>query len=151
MTDLRLSPASQAIIESHAAACYPREACGFVITRGGAEEVVCIRNVQNERHAADPSLRDARTAYTMGADAVPILTGHERGDLVIRAIFHSHPDHDAYFSAEDRKQATVWDEPSYPDAGQIVVSVRSGSVKATKAFAWDAAARDYVEVPFVVV
>jgi proteasome lid subunit RPN8/RPN11 len=150
MTELRISKTSQAIIEAHAAACYPNEACGFVITRARNEELVCVRNIQNERHAADPSLRDARTAYTMGTDAVPILTGHERGDLVIRAIFHSHPDHDAYFSAEDRKQATVWDEPSYPDAGQIVVSVRQGVVKVAKAFAWDAVARDYVEVPFIV-
>jgi proteasome lid subunit RPN8/RPN11 len=147
---LRITAASQAAIAAHAAAGYPDEACGFVVQRAGAEEVVPVANVQNERHAADPTLRDARTAYTMGKDAVPIVTGHERGDLVIHAIFHSHPDHDAYFSAEDRKQATVWDEPSYPDAGQIVVSVRDGEVKAMKAFAWDAALRDYREVALVV-
>ncbi|HUI24884.1 MAG TPA: Mov34/MPN/PAD-1 family protein [Candidatus Kryptonia bacterium] len=150
MTELRIQAASRAAIEAHAAACYPHEACGFVVERDGVEEVVCVTNIQNERHAADPSLRDARTAYTMGKEAVPILTGHARGDLVIRAIFHSHPDHDAYFSAEDRKQATVWDEPSYPDAGQIVISVREGVAKAAKAFAWDAAARDYVDVQLVV-
>lgn len=150
MNELRIAAASRAALEAHAAACYPFEACGFVIHRAGRQEVVPVANIQNERHQADPTLRDARTAYTMGKDAVPILTGHEKGALVIHAIFHSHPDHDAYFSAEDRKQATVWDEPSYPDAGQIVVSVRSGEVKATKAFAWDEAARDYHEVPLVV-
>jgi len=146
---LRIAAPSRAAIEAHAAACYPNEACGFVIERDGREEVVCVTNIQNERHAADPSLRDARTAYTMGKEAIPILTGHERGELVVRAIFHSHPDHDAYFSAEDRKQATVWDEPSYPDAGQIVVSVRAGTVKAAKAFGWDAAKRDYVEIELI--
>jgi len=150
MTELHIQTASRAAIEAYAAACYPYEACGFVVERNGNEEVVRVTNIQNERHAADPALRDARTAYTMGKEAVPILTGHERGDLIIRAIFHSHPDHDAYFSAEDRKQATVWDEPSYPDAGQIVVSVREGVVKAAKAFAWDAAVRDYVEIPLTV-
>lgn len=150
MTELRIRAASRAVIDAHAVACYPNEACGLVIERNGCEEVVCVSNIQNQRHAADPSLRDARTAYTMGKEAVPILTGHERGDLVIRAIFHSHPDHDAYFSTEDRKQATVWDEPSYPDAGQIVISVREGVVKAAKAFAWDAAARDYAEIRFIV-
>ena len=150
MTELRIQATSRVAIEAHASACYPHEACGFVLERNGREEVVCVTNIQNERHAADPSLRDARTAYTMGKEAAPILTGHGRGALVIRAIFHSHPDHDAYFSAEDRKQATVWDEPSYPDAGQIVVSVREGVVKAAKAFAWDAAVRDYVEIPLTV-
>jgi proteasome lid subunit RPN8/RPN11 len=138
---------SRAAIEAHAARCFPDEACGFVIERGGGEEVVPVTNVQNVRHAADPTLRDARTAYTMGKEAAPILNGHERKDLVIRAIFHSHPNHDAYFSSEDRKQATVWDEPSYPEAGQIVVSVYGGAVKDVKAFVWDPVRRDYVEVP----
>ena len=150
VNELQITSRSRAAIEAHAAACYPEEACGFVVDREGREEVVPVRNVQNERRAADPTLRDARTAYTMGQEAVPVLTGHERGELVIRAIFHSHPDHDAYFSAEDRAQATVWDEPSYPEAGQIVISVRGGEVKATKAFAWDPSARDYREIPFVV-
>ena len=150
MNELRIKSASRAAIEAHAAACYPDEACGFVVDRNGNEEVVPVRNVQNERHVADPTLRDARTAYTMGKEAVPVLTGHERGELVIRAIFHSHPDHDAYFSAEDRAQATVWDEPSYPEAAQIVISLRGGKVKATKAFAWEPSARDYLEIPFVV-
>jgi proteasome lid subunit RPN8/RPN11 len=150
VTELHINAANRAAIEAHAAACYPHEACGFVIDRSGREEVVCVSNIQNQRHAADPTLRDARTAYTMGPEAVPILTGHERRALVIRAIFHSHPDHDAYFSAEDRKQATVWDEPSYPDAGQIVISVRNGEVKGAKAFAWDADVRDYVDVPLIV-
>jgi len=148
--ELCITAASRAAIEEHAVACYPEEACGFVVDRDGREEVVPVRNIQNERHAADPTLRDARTAYTMGMEAVPILTGHERGALAIRAIFHSHPDHDAYFSAEDRAQATVWDEPSYPTAGQIVVSVRGGEVRAAKAFAWDPVARDYVEIPLAV-
>jgi proteasome lid subunit RPN8/RPN11 len=66
---------------------------------------------------------------------------------VIRAIYHSHPQHAAYFSAEDKKQATVWDEPSYPDATQIVVSVIDGEVREIKAFRWQEAARDFVEVP----
>jgi proteasome lid subunit RPN8/RPN11 len=86
----------------------------------------------------------------MGPDAVPILVGHERGTLTIRAIYHSHPQHAAYFSAEDKMQATVWDEPSYPDAAQIVVSVIDGTVRDAKAFRWDAAAADFVEVPLEV-
>jgi [CysO sulfur-carrier protein]-S-L-cysteine hydrolase len=147
VNELHITQASRATIEAHASACYPEEGCGFVVERDGQEAVMPVANIQNQRHAADPTLRDARTAYTMGKEAAPILTGHERGELIIRAIFHSHPDHDAYFSAEDRKQATVWDEPSYPEAGQIVISVRGAEVKAMKAFAWDASARDYVEIP----
>ncbi len=128
---------------------FPHEACGFVVQRGTAPlEVVCVTNIQNQRHAEDPERvpRTAETAYTMGPEAAPVLIDHDRGRLVIRAIYHSHPQHASYFSAEDRAQATVWDEPSYPDAAQIVVSVIDREVKDAKAFRWDGALRDFVEV-----
>lgn len=134
---------------AHARAAYPDECCGFVIQRGGALEAVRVSNIQNAKHAEDPTRfsRTAATAYTMGPEAVPILIAHDRGELVIHALYHSHPQHAAYFSAEDRAQATVWDEPSYPEAAQIVVSVIDGEVRDAKAFRWSTAERDYVEVP----
>ncbi len=141
-----------AALQTHAAEAFPDEACGFVVERDGQLEAVPVRNVQNERHAADPQRfpRTAATAYTMGDDAVPILQGHDRGTLTIRVIYHSHPQHAAYFSAEDKQQATVWDEPSYPDAMQVVISVIDGTVRDAKAFRWQEAARDFVEVPLEV-
>lgn len=141
-----------AALHAHAASTYPDECCGFIITRHGRDEVVRVSNVQNELHAKDTVQfpRTAAIAYTMGSEAAPILMGAERGELTLRAIFHSHPDHDAYFSAEDRTQAFGgWDEPNYPDAAQLVISVRAGTVRATKAFVWDAAVRDFVEVEIV--
>ena len=133
---------------AHAVASFPEECCGFVVERDGQLAVVRVSNVQNERHAADPEQfpRTAATAYTMGPEAAPVLVDHDRGRLAIRAIYHSHPQHAAYFSAEDKKQATAWDEPSYPEAAQIVVSVINGKVREVKAFCWDASARDFVEV-----
>jgi [CysO sulfur-carrier protein]-S-L-cysteine hydrolase len=147
-----VSKASLAALHAHACATYPDECCGMIITRNGREEVVRVANIQNELHAQDPQQfpRTAAIAYTMGREAAPILMGVERGDLTLRAIYHSHPEHEAYFSAEDRKQALGgWDEPNYPQAAQIVVSVRDRAVHATKAFAWDETARDYVEVPLI--
>ena len=136
-------------ILADARAAFPHEACGFIVERGGRTEVVRVTNVQNDKHAENPEAfpRTAEIAYSMGPEAVPILIGHDRGELVIRAIYHSHPQHAAYFSAEDKKQATVWDEPSYPDATQIVVSVIDGEVRDVKAFRWQEAARDFLEVP----
>lgn len=143
-----LSQASLAAIQAHARETYPDECCGMIIERDAREEVVRVSNIQNELHAQDPEQfpRTAAIAYTMGPEAAPILLGAERGALRLRAIYHSHPEHEAYFSEEDRKQAFGgWDEPNYPDAGQIVMSVRNREVWATKAFVWDAVARDYVE------
>lgn len=146
---LQLTKAHRDAINADAKSSFPNEACGFIIERGGRTEVVRVTNVQNDKHAENPEAfpRTAEIAYTMGPEAAPILVGHDRGELVIRAIYHSHPQHAAYFSAEDKKQATVWDEPSYPDAAQIVMSVIDGEVRDMKAFRWDEAKRDFLEVP----
>ena len=135
-------------LQEHARATFPEECCGIVVERQEQLAVVRVTNVQNERHAAHPEQfpRTAATAYTMGPEAAPVLVDHDRGRLTIRAIYHSHPQHAAYFSAEDKRQATVWDEPSYPDAVQIVLSVIDGTVRDVKAFRWDEATRDFVGV-----
>jgi proteasome lid subunit RPN8/RPN11 len=132
----------------HAAETFPEECCGLLVERDGSLEVVRVTNVQNEKHAENPEAfpRTAEIAYTMGPEAAPILVAHERGDLVLRAFYHSHPQHDAYFSEEDKKQATVWEEPSYPDAAQIVISIYDREVKKAKAFRWDDRARDFTEI-----
>jgi proteasome lid subunit RPN8/RPN11 len=138
-------------LAAHALETFPEECCGVVVDRRGSVEAVRVTNVQNEKHGADPERfpRTATTAYTMGPEAAPVLIDHERGRLRIVAFYHSHPQHDSYFSAEDRKQATVWDEPSYPDAGQIVVSVYDRRVKEAKAFRWNEERRDFAEVELV--
>ena len=146
---LTITHASLDALHAHACEAYPEECCGMIIERDGREEVVRVTNIQNQLHAQDPGQfpRTAAIAYTMGPEAAPVLLAAERGELQLRAIYHSHPDHDAYFSAEDRTQALGgWDEPNYPAAVQIVMSVRQRTVKGTKAFAWGAARRDFVEV-----
>ena len=144
-----VSRASLQALHAHACETYPDECCGMLVERDGREEVVRVTNMQNELHARDPEQypRTAAIAYTMGPESAPILIAAERGELRLRAFYHSHPEHEAYFSAEDKRQATVWDEPSYPDAAQIVLSVIDGAVRDVKAFGWDEAARDFVEMP----
>ena len=136
-------------LEAHARSTFPEECCGMVVERAGQLSVVRVTNVQNAKHAENPDQfpRTAAIAYTMGPEAAPVLVDHERGRLAIRVFYHSHPQHGAYFSAEDKRQATVWDEPSYPDAAQIVLSVIDGDVRDMQAFRWDEAARDFLPVP----
>ena len=52
----------------------------------------------------------------------------------------------AYFSGEDRARAMFVDEPLYPDIAWVVVS-DSRQVGEARAFRWDEAQRDFVEVP----
>jgi proteasome lid subunit RPN8/RPN11 len=125
---------------AHARETYPDECCGVLI--GGADgsvHVARVRNVQDQMHAEDPQRypRTARTAYSGHPGDLRVAL--ERADAPghrLLAFYHSHPDHDAYFSKEDMLQATPFGEPSYPDALQIVISIYERRLKEIKAFAW---------------
>jgi len=128
---------------------FPFECCGFIIGEA-SDEVRPIRNIQNERHAADPAMfqRDARTAYLMEPkEQLAVLQEIDRLKLKLKAVYHSHPDHEAYFSATDRAQACSFDptEPDYPETAYIVMSVRGGKFAGAAAFVWDTEQRDFVE------
>jgi proteasome lid subunit RPN8/RPN11 len=134
----------------HALDSYPDECCGVVVgTDAQDETVVRIRNIQDEMHAADPERypRTARTAYAGDpADLKAALDVAERPGGSLRAFYHSHPDHAAYFSEEDVRQATPFGEPSYPQALQIVISVDEREVRDVKAFAWSDESSTYQPV-----
>lgn len=140
----------------HARAAYPDECCGVIVGPPAGESngdprrlrVHLLRNLQNEMHAKDPGSypRTARRAFLIDPFALEriLREARERGE-VLRAIFHSHPDEDAYFSREDRDAAVPFgDVPSYPEAAHIVMSVREGQVRGAKVFRWDAGAKDFV-------
>ncbi len=147
----------------HAKGEFPDECCGIILSDGTREFVRKCRNVQNERHAKDPDRypRDARTAYLMAEDDLNKI--HQEGrdkKRQIKVLYHSHPNHDAYFSEKDKADATWGDwGPTYPGAVYLVVSVydwrrfylwlleKLGLVKTAKAFAWNEDDTDFVEVP----
>ncbi|MBF6561122.1 MAG: M67 family metallopeptidase [Candidatus Binataceae bacterium] len=130
---------------------FPDECCGFIIGAGADEEVRPIRNIQNARHAENPAAfaRDARTAFLMEPkEHLAVLTEVDRRKLRLAAVYHSHPEHDAYFSATDRAQACLFDpaEPDYPETLHIVLSIRGGKFARAAAFAWNAALKDFAEI-----
>ena len=146
---IRLTEAAVAAVAAHARETWPEECCGVVLGGGRGDRVHRIPNVQNRLHARDPETfpRDARTAYTMDPGALEaVLEQAERSGLSLKAFYHSHPDHDAYFSDEDRACAAPFGEPTYPDAAQVVVSVRNGEVAGMAVYVWDPQAGDFVEV-----
>jgi [CysO sulfur-carrier protein]-S-L-cysteine hydrolase len=128
---------------------FPFECCGFII--GDSPDAVRpIRNIQNEKHAADPAMfrRDARTAYLMDPkEQLAVFQEIDRRKLKLKAVYHSHPDHDAYFSATDRAQACSFDpaEPDYPETAYIVMSVRGGKFANAAAFVWDVEQKGFAE------
>ncbi len=132
----------------HAQDTFPDECCGAILTRDGQAEVRRIDNIQNAMHTKDAETypRDAATAYFMQPTQVlAVMQEADSGNAELTAWYHSHPDHDAYFSAEDKRQAMFGDEPAYPETAYLVVSVYDREVYTIKAFRWDEARRDFVE------
>ena len=136
---------------THARATHPEECCGALVRRAGKTEVWRFENVQNELHRRDPAgnPRTAVTAYALGRRDLERVDAACAGDPAIgtlAAIYHSHTKVGAYFSGEDRARAMFVDEPLYPEIAWVVVS-DSREPGEVRAFRWDEARRDFVEVP----
>ena len=132
----------------HAQEIFPDECCGAILTRDGKAEVRRITNVQNAMHDKDPETypRDATIAYFMEPkELLAVIQEADKSGVELSAFYHSHPNHDAYFSAEDKLQAMFGDEPSYPDTAYVVVSIYDRQVRTMKAFVWDDGRKDFVE------
>ncbi|MBI3302115.1 MAG: M67 family metallopeptidase [Deltaproteobacteria bacterium] len=133
----------------HAQDTFPEECCGAILSRaGGEEEVRRITNIQNVMHAKDPQRypRNATTAYLWDPkEYQEVLKEVDSGKVTIKTFYHSHPNHDAYFSAEDKALAMFGDEPSYPDTAYLVISLYDCEVRAIRAYVWDEGKKDFVE------
>jgi proteasome lid subunit RPN8/RPN11 len=150
MTTFRLPRAAYAAMAARAETDYPEETCGFAFGTGEALEVVPMRNVQNQLHAADPQRypRDARTAYRFDdTELFRVLREKEDAGVPLAAIYHSHPNAAAYFSETDSSEAAPLGEPSYPGVVYLVFSVLRGKVADLKAFDWSGREGKYEEVP----
>ena len=146
-------------MRKHAVEGFPEEVCGVVFASPDGQVVRRLKNVQNELHAQDPEQnpRTATTAYCMDSRELFEIEKQAREPGWSIAIFyHSHPQHDAYFSPTDKGQASYTDPidgtrgPNYPGATWMVVSVYDREVRDAQAYVWDDAAQDFVASPFTV-
>ena len=135
---------------------YPAECCG--ILSAAADSALSqphrCENIQDRLHAEDPEQypRDARIAYFIDhGEQYRIIAAAERAGGRVTGFYHSHIDCGAYFSDEDCERTMVWDEPAYPEAVYLVVSVHADGVRGHKAFLWHEASRTYREVEVEVV
>ena len=145
-----MSEAAWADISRHAAESFPEECCGIVVQHAIKDEVCRLENIQNRLHALDPETypRQATIAYAMDPKELErMIDKATAAGATVKAFYHSHPNHEAYFSAEDKAFATPFGEPTFPDAAQIVVSIYDRSVKRMAVFTWDSRAHDFLEIP----
>lgn len=152
LTALTLTPKAWEEISRHAVEAFPEECCGVIFNRAGRDEVHRLKNIQNQLHALDAQTypRDATIAYAMDPlELERVLKEAEATGARLKAFYHSHPGHQAYFSEEDKTFATPFGEPTYPESAQIVISVYDRTVRRIAAYAWTPEKGDYVEIPII--
>src|SRR6266542_6237945 len=136
-------------ISRHAQETFPEECCGVVLSAAGLDYVHRLKNIQNKLHALDPLTypRTAAIAYAMDPlELESVIAKGEAGSHKLKAFYHSHPDHDAYFSDEDKAFASPFGEPTFPGTAQLVVAVYDRAVKEMCAFAWSDQEKDFIKV-----
>ena len=139
-------------IHKHALKEYPFECCGIIAGSTETKDndiLFCCTNIQNKLHKMDPKTysRDAKTAYNIDPrELFKVLSEIESKGMTLKTFYHSHPDHDAYFSDEDKKMALFDGEPTYPDAKHLVVSVYNNIVKGVALFGWNPKTRSFEKV-----
>ena len=141
-------------IHLHAVEEYPHECCGIVV--GNPDDnrdnvVYRCENIQNKLHEKDPEnfTRDARTAYNISAlELQKLLSEASSKGWVFKVLYHSHPEHDAYFSQEDMRMALFDGEtPIYPGTQYLVVSVYSEKVRDQALFGWNSETKTFERNP----
>ena len=145
---MSVTPEELAQIRAQAEAEYPGECCGVILERGAERLLFRCRNIQNALHERDPIRhpRDARTAYYIDPADLLAIGRREAEGYRVGVIYHSHIDTGAYFSETDKRNALMADEPTYPDARYVVVSVLSGRFVAASTYAWNGEQRDFLPV-----
>ncbi len=128
------------VLDAVARACEAepsREACGFVVRRGGALEVVVVPNAADALHASDPASfpRTSRDGYVMDARAqLRIFRELDATGARIVAVWHSHVEAGAWFSEKDRSDAVIEGQPVLPGVEYLVFAVRGGRVAERRRF-----------------
>ena len=138
-------------IFEQAQAQYPHECCGMILgPKENPKVLTALRpcqNVQDEYHAKDPVNfpRTAETAYFMDPrELLEIQKSARDSGQAIRVLYHSHVDHGAYFSEEDKRVALQEGEPAWPGVSYLVVSVIQGQAKDHHLFCWDPHKKDFL-------
>jgi proteasome lid subunit RPN8/RPN11 len=138
-------------IYDEARKAFPAECCGWIVAKRDApDRATGIRACANAQLADGPDVvpgRTAETAYVIAGDDLLAFARAFDGDEPPVAIYHSHPNGRAYFSATDRAVArSPWgDGPAYP-VQQLVVGLDESHVVEAALFAWSDAAGDFIEI-----
>ncbi len=121
---IRIDPAAWGVMVGHAKRCFPNECCGVVFgeTDGDVKMGKLAVPMTNVYQGSQADRYELSQTELLNADEAARKQGFD-----LLAIFHSHPDCDAYFSATDLKNSSSW-------YSFIVLSIKSGEFSHARSF-----------------
>jgi proteasome lid subunit RPN8/RPN11 len=112
-------------IRSHAEQAYPAECCGALLGTPGPGGWRVSTAVQARNASGD----GARTAYEITPEELVAIDREARRQRCeIAGFYHSHPDHEAHWSATDLAEA------HWVGCGYVITAVCGGRATETRAF-----------------
>ena len=121
-------------VRLHAQAMYPEECCGALL--GVGDHLDCAIRLANT------SQTDRRRSYRIDPAELLEATREARdGGMTILGIYHSHPDSEPRFSAEDLANACPWYR-------FLVLAVDAGRVTAARCYQPAADLKSFKETGF---
>ncbi len=108
----------------HAKSAFPNECCGVVfgVVDGDQKTGSLAVPMENAYQGSQADRYEIRQTELLAADERA-----RKQSLEMIAIFHSHPDCDAYFSQTDLKNSSSW-------YSFVVLSIRAGEFSHAKSF-----------------
>ena len=131
---VEMTPAILEKLNNFCAAAYPREACGYLLGRK-TNSVWEVHSLHAGTNLSPVEVRDRFELDPEERGCVEKLA-RELGVEII-GFYHSHPDHDVYFSETDLKNSEEyqWGRPWVPPTfAYVVLSVHAGTVQSIGAF-----------------
>ena len=137
-------------MQDHALACYPKECCGILFAKNGSDAAIrCVplENMADKLHALDPveNPRDGRDWFAPNEAKLArhVREAEAQGERWL-ALFHSHIDCGAYFSADDKRYAAPDGQAVYPELYQTVIETHAHGVIEARTFRWNG--NDFAQV-----
>ena len=121
-------------VYTHGEECFPAECCGLMLGRQEGDDRVVERlyRATNVRAAERNDRYEIGSEDRKAAEEAAAVAG-----LAVIGFYHSHPDHDAYFSQTDLENSEeyAWGEPWIPPTyAYLVVSIHSRKRSHHRAF-----------------
>lgn len=121
-------------IYAHGEQTFPAECCGILVgtTDGTNREVFSLHPAENAKASERNDRYEIDPAFRKEIEELAAQNGH-----AVIGFYHSHPDHESYFSQTDLEcsEEYIWGEPWIPPTYSYpVVSVKGGTAEYHKCF-----------------